>query len=69
MFGNGVDNLSNFIALPKGFHEKKVTPAWNAFSRAYPNATQAQVYQFAKALDKSLAKYANNIEAIIRYNK
>ncbi len=59
-----IDNLSNLQALPKGLHQKIVTPLWNSFSRRFPNATQKQIQQFAKVVDMVVEPYANNVGRI-----
>jgi RHS repeat-associated protein len=59
----GVDpnRLSNLYALPVNIHRQIVTPAWNAFARANPFPSAADVAKFAIEMDKIIAPYINRI--------
>jgi RHS repeat-associated protein len=54
-------SLSNLQALPYKIHRGLVTPEWNAFSAANPNATRAQIMKFAIEMDKKIAQYIGSI--------
>ena len=45
-------SLSNLQGLPRDIHRKYVTPAWEAFRKANPNATRAEIVKFAMNMDK-----------------
>jgi RHS repeat-associated protein len=61
LFTHDMNALSNLYALPKGVHEKMVTPAWNRFRRQNPKATRAEVMAFAAEIDQKIARYINRI--------
>jgi hypothetical protein len=54
-------SLSNLQGLPRYIHRKYVTPAWEAFRKANPNATRAEIVKFAMDMDKRMAQYINKI--------
>ncbi|HKG08707.1 MAG TPA: DUF6443 domain-containing protein [Pedobacter sp.] len=54
-------SLSNLQGLPTEIHQKVVTPAWNAFMKANPNASRAEVMKFAIEMDKTIAQHINTI--------
>ena len=55
------NSISNLYALPYRIHRGIVTPRWNAFSKANPNATRAQIMKEAIEIDKLIAPYINKI--------
>ncbi|HDR1023055.1 TPA: hypothetical protein QB352_002374 [Pasteurella multocida] len=52
-------SLSNLQGLPKDVHRKIVTPAWQAFRRANPNATRSEIIKFAMRMDQKISQYIN----------
>ena len=59
----GVDpnRLSNLYAVPTHVHNTIVTPAWNAFARASPMPTAADVMRFAMDMDRLITQFINRI--------
>ena len=65
-YRNGIVNgdphaVSNLYALPRDIHRTVVTPAWNTFRVQNPNATSAQIVEFAINMDRTIAPWINTI--------